>query len=178
MTSGQHGFIHAPRNRLLHLTAVDTAQFPMVSSSSICPFRHTFFVLLQHEKTQKMKMKKEKRKKKGKRKRKKGKRKKEKGKRKKEKRKKEKEKRKKEKKEKEKRGKQTRRQVPGVAGANNHPIQVDEKDREISFRGRGAQSFPSPRRWMPRIQNTVRRYTWTCLPGLSELQCAIQKLRS
>ena len=34
-----------------------------------------------------------------------------------------------------------------------------------SFGGRGAQSFPSPRRWMPRIGNDMRRYTWTCLPG-------------
>ena len=32
-----------------------------------------------------------------------------------------------------------------------------------SFGGRGAQSFPSPRRWMPWIRNDTRRCTWTCL---------------
>ena len=34
-----------------------------------------------------------------------------------------------------------------------------------SFGGRGAQSFPSPRRWMPWIRNDHGRYSWTCLPG-------------
>ena len=32
-----------------------------------------------------------------------------------------------------------------------------------SFGGRGAQSFPSPRRWMPWIRIALRKYTWTCL---------------
>ena len=50
--------------------------------------------------------------------------------------------------------------------------QVEEKDCEArphltlhSFRGRGAQSFPSPRRWMTRIRDDMRRITWTCLAG-------------
>ena len=34
-----------------------------------------------------------------------------------------------------------------------------------SFGGRGAQSFPSPRRWVPWIGNDLRRCTWTSLPG-------------
>ena len=29
----------------------------------------------------------------------------------------------------------------------------------------GAQSFPSPRRWMPWIRIVMRKYTWTCLLG-------------
>ena len=35
----------------------------------------------------------------------------------------------------------------------------------LSFGGRGAQSFPSPRRWMPRIRSEMRNNTWTCLSG-------------
>ena len=35
----------------------------------------------------------------------------------------------------------------------------------LSFGGSGAQSFPSPRRWMPWIRNVMRRCTWTRLPG-------------
>ena len=34
-------------SRLLHLTAVDTAQFSMVSMESFCPLRHSSIVLLQ-----------------------------------------------------------------------------------------------------------------------------------
>ena len=35
----------------------------------------------------------------------------------------------------------------------------------LSIGGRGAQSFPSPQRWMPWIRNDMRRCTWTSLPG-------------
>ena len=35
----------------------------------------------------------------------------------------------------------------------------------LYFRGRGAQSFPSPRRWMPWIRSEMRNNTWTCLSG-------------
>ena len=65
-----------------------------------------------------------------------------------------------------------RRQVPGVPGAKLTQPQGEEKDSEArpphpphSFGGRGAQSFPSPRRWMPWIRSEMRNDTWTCLPG-------------
>ena len=46
MTRGQHGFIHAPRDRL-PITADDSAQFPMVPLASFCLSRWAFDVLLQ-----------------------------------------------------------------------------------------------------------------------------------
>ena len=48
-----------------------------------------------------------------------------------------------------------RRQVPGAPPPHHL----------LSFGGREAQSFPSPRRWMPWIQKMTKQYTWTCLPG-------------
>ena len=65
-----------------------------------------------------------------------------------------------------------RRQVPGVPKCKKFTQpQGEEKDCEArpphthSFLRRRAQSFPSPRRWMPWIRNDIRRCTWTCLPG-------------
>ena len=69
-----------------------------------------------------------------------------------------------------------RRQVPGVPGAKTH---LNPKARKkiarhahltpLSFGRREAQSFPSPRRWMPWIRNMRKQCTWTCLPGTSPL---------
>ena len=47
MTSGQHGFIHAPRGRLLPLKADDTARFPHGVVGVILSLHHTFDVLPQ-----------------------------------------------------------------------------------------------------------------------------------
>ena len=54
-----------------------------------------------------------------------------------------------------------------------HPTPSGEKDCEVRpphppllrRRRGGAQSFPSPRRWMPWIPNIMRRCTWRSLPG-------------
>ena len=35
----------------------------------------------------------------------------------------------------------------------------------LFYGGRGAQSFPSPRRWVPWIRKDLRRCTLACLPG-------------
>ena len=64
-----------------------------------------------------------------------------------------------------------RRQVPGVSSAKLTQPQGEEKDCEARplhlplLRRKGAQSFPSPRRWMPWIRIMRNQYTWTCLPG-------------
>ena len=66
-----------------------------------------------------------------------------------------------------------RRQVPGVPGCKTHPSPSRGKRLRgsptslstASEEGRGAQSFPSPRRWMSGIQDDMRRITWTSLPG-------------
>ena len=68
-----------------------------------------------------------------------------------------------------------RRQVPGVPSANLIQPQVEEKDCEARpphlpiLRRKVAQSFPSPRRWMPWIRDDIRSCTWTCLPGKPDL---------
>ena len=65
-----------------------------------------------------------------------------------------------------------REQVPGVPRCTTSPNPESRKKiarlahlASHSFGGRGAQSFPSPRRWMPRIRNDMRRIICTCLPG-------------
>ena len=64
-----------------------------------------------------------------------------------------------------------RRQVPGVPNANLTQLQVEEKNCEArhltphSYGGGRAQSFSSPRRWMPWVRIIRNPCNWTCLPG-------------
>ena len=61
-----------------------------------------------------------------------------------------------------------RNQVPGPSAKSPNPKSRKKIARYAhltlhSFGGRGAQSFPSPRGWMPRIRSEMRNNTWTCL---------------
>ena len=61
-----------------------------------------------------------------------------------------------------------RMQVPGVPGPNPKARKKIARHAHLtphSSSGKGAPSFPYPRRWMPRIQNERRRCSWPCLPG-------------
>ena len=65
-----------------------------------------------------------------------------------------------------------REQVPGVPRCKTSPNPKARKKiarlahlTSLSNGGRGAQSFPSPRSWMPRIRIEMRSNTWTCLSG-------------